>query len=564
MNAFRLLCIISVVAALMFSPSITPQVQAGWCDPWQTCDSDGDCDQGVCINTVCHCGPEEGRPICGDSCPDRGLCYPGACGGTTVHIDDCRGIASGAGGGVISYCDEPACAWNYGESCSASNSCGMTNYGTIQCDGSCDASPPPEALCGVPPIGAHEAADCTSASGWTFDPDYAGSTSVQIYRDGPVGGGGVLVATVTANQSRPDIGVLYPGHTNSGWSWTIPAALKNGVPHPLYAYGINVNSSGTPTSGPHPLLGGSPQSITCTDPPTGAITGATCTTATGNAMDPQGTPVTIRIYNGIAGSGGVLIGSGTANPSFSVPITPPLDMAPHTLYAYGQDIPAGTWHQLSGSASVTCAPTTPPIVTITQIDRPDYCSSGPEGIVTWQYSSPPGLAQKNWQLQVAANPGFAPTTYDSGKMNGATTTASTGQGILDFNQTYWTRVKVWDIADNESAWSGSGSFTTPPGPYPAASFTVNPSPPIAKQEATFTDTSDYASGTPTLREWDFGDGSTESPGSSPTTHTYADALSGITITLRVASTNSGADFCTATKNFNVAKPIPTYKEVLPR
>ena len=47
---------------------------------------------------------------------------------------------------TISSC----CAANQGQACtSGANSCGMTNSGTIQCDGSCNASVPSNSLCPV-------------------------------------------------------------------------------------------------------------------------------------------------------------------------------------------------------------------------------------------------------------------------------------------------------------------------------------------------------------------------------------------------------------------------------
>jgi PKD repeat protein len=384
MNLSRLIAVGFVIAAMTFVLGPTP-ARADFCDPWQACDSDGDCGQGVCINTVCQCGAEEGRPLCGDNCSDRGLLF--SPGGDTVHIDDCRGINSGPSGGVISYCFTPTCAPDAGSSCSASNSCGMTNDGTIQCDGSCDASPPPESACGNAPVGWHSYADCTITGDWTFDPDYAGSIPVQIYRDGPAGGGGTFMATVTANIARPDVetwaqavGYSPPNRTNSGWQWLIPASMKDGLPHTIYAYATNVNSSGTP-SGSNPLLSGSPRTITCADPPTGTLASATCGNASGTASDAQGAPVTIAVYDGLAGGGGVQIGTGPANPNYSIGFTPFTDGQIHSINAYGQDIPTGTWYQLPPTTPVTCTPA----VTLTA-DPPSVAFGG-ASTLTWSVSN---------------------------------------------------------------------------------------------------------------------------------------------------------------------------------
>jgi hypothetical protein len=88
------------------APDVVATADAGFCDPFQNCFNDGQCDQGYCKNRVCQCDSPV-PDVCADRCTDRGLCYPGQCGGNTVHIGDCRGIASGGRGGVISYCDQP-------------------------------------------------------------------------------------------------------------------------------------------------------------------------------------------------------------------------------------------------------------------------------------------------------------------------------------------------------------------------------------------------------------------------------------------------------------------------
>lgn len=315
-------------------------------DCWRDSDCTG---MGVCKNRQCQCGSVEGVPICGDRCEDRGYCQPGACGGNTVHVGDCRGISRGDRGGVISYCDNNPCSPNQGQACQSCNACGMCNNGTIQCNGTCSVGAPSNALCGSPPAGNFDSADCSAARGWSSDPDYAGAVSVHIYRDGPAGSG-TYMGAVTANQ-------FYPGRGNVGWSWAIPGSLQDGAPHTLYAYAINVNSGGAP-QGANPLLTGSPKNITCNNPPTGTFTSATCSpaVATGTATDAQGSPVTVVIYDGPSGGGGTQIGTGTAAPNFSIPFTPFTNGQTHTLYAYARDIPGGTWYPLTGTQAVACAP----------------------------------------------------------------------------------------------------------------------------------------------------------------------------------------------------------------
>jgi hypothetical protein len=368
-----------LLALLVFTGGMlayAPQVSASyWCGGAEygnpdECWQDSDCNPGVCSNRQCQCGSDiEGTPICGDRCPDRGLCYDGA---DTVHIEDCRGIQSGDSGGVIGYCFTCACSPNEGDPCqSASNSCGMRNDGTIQCDGSCSASPPPDSLCGNPPTGNFDAVDCSSARGWSSDPDYSGAVNVQIYRDGPAGTG-TLMAVVPANQN-------YPGRGNVGWDWAIPSSMKNGAAHTLYVYGINVNAGGTP-QGPNPLLSGSPKSITCTEPPTGTLTSATCGTGAGTASDPQGSPIQVTLWDGPVGTG-VQLANGTANPAFSLGFAPFTDGQTHSINAAAQDIPTGTSYQLTGTQSVTCAPA----VTLTA--DPATVAFGSAATLTWSVTN---------------------------------------------------------------------------------------------------------------------------------------------------------------------------------
>lgn len=116
------------------------------------------------------------------------------------------------------------------------------------------------------PIGWLDAAGCTYvAQGWTCDAsNYNQALSVNVYRDGPAGAGGVLVGTYTAGDSRPDVGPSCGGTTLHGYNAPIPNSLLDGKTHSIYTYGVDV-----PT-GTNTLLSGTPKSITC-----GCTNGAT-------------------------------------------------------------------------------------------------------------------------------------------------------------------------------------------------------------------------------------------------------------------------------------------------
>lgn len=96
--------------------------------------------------------------------------------------------------------------------------------------------------------GAHELANCSSIAGWAWDPKFPNSPiSVDIFD------GSTLLATVPANLYRQDLFNAGKGDGRHGFSWPVPASLKNGASH-----SISVKFAGTQTN-----LPGSPRTITC-------------------------------------------------------------------------------------------------------------------------------------------------------------------------------------------------------------------------------------------------------------------------------------------------------------
>src|SRR6266516_2436558 len=96
--------------------------------------------------------------------------------------------------------------------------------------------------------GWHDGADCSTIFGWAADRNRLNtSISVDIYD------GVTFLATVLANQSRPDVCAYLGDNGLHGYSYPVPASLKNGQPH-----SITVKFAGTGTS-----LAGTPRSITC-------------------------------------------------------------------------------------------------------------------------------------------------------------------------------------------------------------------------------------------------------------------------------------------------------------
>lgn len=109
-------------------------------------------------------------------------------------------------------------------------------------------------------------ASCFVLRGWAADSDNLNtSIDVHFYADGP-SGTGQAVGTVAANVSREQAVCTQLGSNRNncpyGFQYNIPDRLKDGRPHTIYAYGINLPG----TTGRNRLLSGSPITITCIPP----------------------------------------------------------------------------------------------------------------------------------------------------------------------------------------------------------------------------------------------------------------------------------------------------------
>jgi hypothetical protein len=146
--------------------------------------------------------------------------------------------------------------------------------------------------------GYHDVADCQTIAGWAWDRNQPNTAiSVDVYD------GTTLIATVAANQFRQDLLNAGIGNGIHGFSFTVPASLKNGVSH-----SIRVRFAGTTTD-----LTNSPKTITCggsTPFYQGYHDGADCLTIAGWAWDRNqpNTAINVDIYDGTT-----LIGTVAAN-----------------------------------------------------------------------------------------------------------------------------------------------------------------------------------------------------------------------------------------------------------
>ena len=79
-----------------------------------------------------------------------------------------------------------------------------------------------------------------TVSGWAFDPDSAGSTSVHVYVDG------AFARAVPATTTRTDVGTAYRRASEVGYATTVTAPTGN---HRVCVYAIDTAGGANPALG---------------------------------------------------------------------------------------------------------------------------------------------------------------------------------------------------------------------------------------------------------------------------------------------------------------------------
>lgn len=222
----------------------------------------------------------------------------------------------------------------------------------------------------------------------------------------------------------------------------------------------------------------------------------------------------------------------------------------------------------SNSVTVNVSSPTPNNPSNITVTAPDYCVSGPAATVGWTYSDPSGSPQSAYEVQMDEEGSFQVPEYQTGKVLSNSNSNFTGQGVLLFNKTYKTRVRVWNGYDVVSGWTvAGGNFNTPPYAYPQVDFSWtangilnNPSPPLNKP-VDFTDATVF-NGNPNGRRWSwtFGDGGTSTL-QNPSRTYVAEGSYYVTLT----ATDNANQTCARTKGpLIIQKPIPKWREVAPQ
>ena len=190
------------------------------------------------------------------------------------------------------------------------------------------------------------------------------------------------------------------------------------------------------------------------------------------------------------------------------------------------------------------------------------CSSGddPRIVLGWTFDDP-GDSQSAYRIQIDDDSGFGsprgcPEPEDTKIINSGGSCIPIG---LDFNKSYYWRLRVWDELEKSSVgWikPGSAFFTTDPR-WPRPSFTLDPADPLAEEEIQFDGSVEYCSSC--VYSWDFGDG--EGASSQDPKHIY-DSKDNYTVEF---TATSGARSCSASSIISVesALPLPVWQEIPP-
>lgn len=126
---------------------------------------------------------------------------------------------------------------------------------------------------------------------------------------------------------------------------------------------------------------------------------------------------------------------------------------------------------------------------------------------SWTFSDPDvGDTQAAYQIQVGTTEGGS-DIWDSGQVTSSSSTDISYAGSdLDYNTTYYWRIRAWDNNNAVSSYCAAQTFSTAEEILsPVATFTANVTSGTAPLAVNFTDLS---TNTPTSWLWDFGDGST--------------------------------------------------------
>jgi hypothetical protein len=185
-----------------------------------------------------------------------------------------------------------------------------------------------------------------------------------------------------------------------------------------------------------------------------------------------------------------------------------------------------------------------------------------QAFLRWEFSD---LDTESYQsaYQIIIDDDNDPTDplVDTGKVSGATSQYSAGPDQLEYDQTYYWWVKVWDNLDVASELTAGLSFTTYKHEFPDQDFSWSPTSLSKDEEAKFTSSVDvYGGTTVSSLLWIAPDAViSDSTVSSPTI-TFSSS-GDHTVTFK--ATDSDGYYCNLAKTININVSLPGWKEVKP-
>ncbi|MDD5031478.1 MAG: hypothetical protein PHR36_00315, partial [Patescibacteria group bacterium] len=181
----------------------------------------------------------------------------------------------------------------------------------------------------------------------------------------------------------------------------------------------------------------------------------------------------------------------------------------------------------------------------------------------WEFSDPDaGSSQASYQIILNDNNNPNSPLIDTGKLEGGASQYPLGPDDLDYNETYYWWVRVWDNFNVASELIAGPSFTTYEHEFPEVAFTWFTENPSRDEEVKFTDNSTTDGGT-TIASllWTAPDASINDPATS-TPIIIFNSSGSQSVTLKV--TDSDGYYCSLTETINANVNLPGWKEVKPR
>jgi len=183
--------------------------------------------------------------------------------------------------------------------------------------------------------------------------------------------------------------------------------------------------------------------------------------------------------------------------------------------------------------------------------------------LSWTFSDPEdGANQSGYHIQIDDSGSFGSVNYDTGAVSSGIKERYIAVGSqINFNTTYYWRIRVRDSENAWSGWTSGSAFSTPVHAAPTPSFTSAPAHPSAGEAVLFTSTS-VASGGASISayEWNFEGGTPPSANTASVAVTFATQGDQVA-TLRV--TDSDSISCSTESSLTIEQNLPDFKEVPP-